>query len=874
MSAKWERSKQWDREHLTGPWLPLKWTVRVFSEIPTAVLLLTFVLVYAILASVPIGLLVRLVSYLFYGATLLLAIAVVAVAPMVLSVVTTKKSRASWGRTARFLSVFVPSIVLTLVATWLWWHFAWPRLHYDPSTKSGVMFFADFIRRYEATPLRRLPGVEMSELEFYGWWPLRLALLLFVVNLVVATIRRIEFDFKHLGVLTVHTGIVLIALGSIYYHGLKKEGDTVLFAGTPDAEGRPTVGPAQDRFYDNTRVALYLSQGRQYEQRPLTDIPRYNDYGLDLAPGEVGAKTALSAARRKLPWAGTETRTISIPVMQSMTDRIDRDLQFRIVGYASYAEPLEDWVPVGPGKPGDPVIPGQKTNPLRIVNMRSQLPGADGKVPDGPVMAYTLLPAAPAQRISANAEIGLEYTLGPDAGMPAERWAALSLAVPPETLHALVIEVPGKDGAPDFRGIYPVKPGDQLAVGATGFKVEVRDLLPQPPFPIITPGYQGATSSVAIVHVSPPNSGPGFDRYVYHRFPGINQDMLEEKNDRGMPKRRDADPAIRIWYLDCSPLIQAYIDEPSPEVPSTRALVRFRGGNIKVFDQLEAGDTLPLVPKLSIQVAERWQNATRIERPAPVPTGQQDKSRVGTHENGMLAVEITSPEKLAGFRTIVWLPFTRYMGAGIDAERHVHLPDGREINLMFGRLTHRFPDFVVQLADFQMLSYDHRGAPRDYQSVLRVSPVVGVGAKPPFDAYEHVTKLNAPLTAPWVWNEQRAWITNVMSRLASGINPNQFKLSQSGWDQQGWAQSQKLVDQGLAKRPHASFTILGVGNNPGIHVIAFGGFLMAIGTPWAFYIKPWLVQREKRAIQRQLAAGTYKRPKAPRPEQPEPVGVS
>jgi hypothetical protein len=32
---------------------------------------------------------------------------------------------------------------------------------------------------------------------------------------------------------------------------------------------------------------------------------------------------------------------------------------------------------------------------------------------------------------------------------------------------------------------------------------------------------------------------------------------------------------------------------------------------------------------------------------------------------------------------------------------------------------------------------------------------------------------------------------------------------------------------------------------------------MALGIPWAFYLKPWLVRREKKRIQEQLARGEY-----------------
>ncbi|MBY0262519.1 MAG: hypothetical protein K2Q20_09255, partial [Phycisphaerales bacterium] len=69
----------------------------------------------------------------------------------------------------------------------------------------------------------------------------------------------------------------------------------------------------------------------------------------------------------------------------------------------------------------------------------------------------------------------------------------------------------------------------------------------------------------------------------------------------------------------------------------------------------------------------------------------------------------------------------------------------------------------------------------------------------------------------------------------------------------GWRQSEAMVAAGQLKRPFARFTILGVGNNPGIYIIAAGAVMMSVGIPWAFYLKPWLVRRKKRAIQLQLA---------------------
>jgi hypothetical protein len=244
-----------------------------------------------------------------------------------------------------------------------------------------------------------------------------------------------------------------------------------------------------------------------------------------------------------------------------------------------------------------------------------------------------------------------------------------------------------------------------------------------------------------------------------------------------------------------------------------------------------------------------------VSRPNPVAERDQDKQMVGNHKKAMLAVEVTSVDpKFAEWKRVVWIPFSQYMGMGMDENRYVETPDGRRVTLAFGRLMHKFPEFEIRLVDFQMISYDHRGAPRDYQSIVRVMPTADT-----FEGYQHVTKLNEPLRAPFLWDaERRNWVSNLFGHLTSNLSPAQFKLSQAGWDQGGWQQTQQQADAGLIKSPFAKFTILGVGNNPGIHVIAFGAILMGIGIPWAFYVKPWLVQREKKRLQQLVKEGKIK----------------
>lgn len=857
MSQKWQRSRAWDDQHLRSPALrPVKFIFRAFSSITLAVTLLSFVAFYAVVASIPIGLLAVIPTWLIYSASLLVPMA------LVWTLLVLVLSRVGLSRPVRFAAGLVGVIASGVVIAWAWSVYAWPALRYEPSTGEGLRLWPEFVARYDATTLRRLPGFEMTELEFYSWWPMRVALLLFVANMIVATVRRIEFTFKNIGVLTVHTGIITIALGSVYYQKLKKEGDTLVVAGFDQTANQPAIGPPQHNFYDNTAVVLYTTQDRtgmgaaMWEQRPIPRLPRYNDYNL-AAGGERAGTSVWTRSPLPKPWDGAPDRTLDIPLGPTM-DLLDEDISLRAVGYATYAELKEDTLRIDPASVAGPL------KPMRVVALYMRVPDEHGHVLETPAFEFTLMPSLPQRRVSENQAFGLEYTLS----MPEERWDRLSQAVPPDTEHALIIEVPGAE-----RVVVPARIGGAVPVGETGYTVAVEQLEPTPPMPIITRGYEGASSSVAVVRITKPD-GTGYQRWVYSRFGELNQDLLEASGATGRPIRRDADSEIMIDYLDMSKL-QIYLDEQADG--TVRALVRQHGGDLNIIDDLPDGERLvDVVDKIDIAVTERWEHAEPFERPVPVPAIDQDREAVGSHQHAAVAVEINATVFGQPWSRVLWVPFSRYMGLGSQNERTARLPDGRVLKFAFGRRQHRFPGFGVQLLDFEMIAYDHRGAPRDYQSVLRVAPAPVAGRdNPEFEAYDHVCKLNAPLRAPFHWDPEASWLTNTTRRLAAGINPDQYKLSQSGWDQQGWNRSGQMIESGraeieaavaagdisldegqrrlseLPERPFVNFTILGVGNNPGIHVIALGGILMGVGIPWAFYVKPLLIRREKNRLARE-----------------------
>ncbi|MHC4981516.1 MAG: hypothetical protein ACYTGT_21270 [Planctomycetota bacterium] len=73
--------------------------------------------------------------------------------------------------------------------------------------------------------LRQMPFFEMTEFEWFHWWPFDVLVALICLSLVVVTVRRIPFKPVNYGVWMIHSGIIVLAVGSVIYYGTKKEGD-------------------------------------------------------------------------------------------------------------------------------------------------------------------------------------------------------------------------------------------------------------------------------------------------------------------------------------------------------------------------------------------------------------------------------------------------------------------------------------------------------------------------------------------------------------------------------------------------------------------------------------------------------------------------
>ncbi len=74
--------------------------------------------------------------------------------------------------------------------------------------------------------MRQWRGLEMTEFEWFHWWPFTTIIFLIALTLITTTIRRIPLRVVNLGVWTIHSGLIVLIVGSVIYFDTKVEGDS------------------------------------------------------------------------------------------------------------------------------------------------------------------------------------------------------------------------------------------------------------------------------------------------------------------------------------------------------------------------------------------------------------------------------------------------------------------------------------------------------------------------------------------------------------------------------------------------------------------------------------------------------------------------
>lgn len=733
---------------------------------------------------------------------------------------------------------------------------------------------------------------DISEFQWFHWWPFDLMIGLFCVNLTVATIRRIPFKVVNLGVWMIHTGLIILALGSIYYFSAKKEGDAPVprrdvvvrvpgatepvrmvaspgnrvQAGTGDDAYRLRIrdivpdwellsgDDAGKRVY---KVSVEVQQGGELFIRELIDgYPQYTEdlvFSGDPQQPVQRAKNALGTPiiDDDLDLALDYSPSEWVYLMES------RALYVRELGATTWVERPIRKLPLFNDRIAsyDHVwLPGTDRPELRPISVTVPATDPDDPAPDvefsiGEYLRYATMQT---RRIGGGErpDPWTQVILTTSGG---DRSTFELLALDPSRRSALrgALVFDAITDESELERLAQVRP-PTLDVRVPGADVETTipiDGIPDDPeegwiaiegteYALRVTGMQEplqigeVVTELAVVDVR--RGDEVFTRWVFDR-PDLIQDLPQGESLGMHSGILELDRDIEIAYRPG--MQQAIRLVAGPDLRQLRVVVPRPGGGTEVLDARPQQPVL-LPGDLRLTVAGYLPYSRAETRPVVIPEEQRDR------DTGMFAsmVRVSVPRG-DGDTVARWLPYHLYP---FDGPEHVirrfryqpeviELADGRIIEVMFSRERLRLPAPVV-LEDFRLRT--HQGgfdgmvsSIRDWQSVVRFA-----------EAPEALA--GATLARQADWNEARVVKMNDPSENRG------FWYFQSQWDPPDQPRF-----EGDPGSNGLNYTVLGVGNRNGVLIQLFGCCLAVVGMMYAFYVKPWIKRRRQERVLADIREG-------------------
>lgn len=712
--------------------------------------------------------------------------------------------------------------------------------------------------------LRQRPFFELTEFEWFHWWPFSLLLALFSLTLIVTTIRRIPFRLINAGVLTIHCGILMLIAGSVYYFATKIEGDVPVFRrkvvinvpGAHEVEmlarpGNKIVANGEKGAYsfeianvqpdwpilsgdDAGKKAYSVSisvstPDQQFIRQLLAGYPQYTE---DIIPGKgraikaVGKKLLDESIDLSLAYLpqdrffiqGTSALYVRRPGGSEWAER-------PIAGLPHYNDRLSSQADVWPSssmrhakfEPINLEVPPQENDdPLSGLDVRvtgylryafEERRWQDGGDRLNPVLGLTFRDARNRTK---------EYELAAfdphrsttEGGQLIFRWVESEQQI--EELanaesNTLIVRIPDtnieiKLPVTEFASNNPELPFRK--VEGTDYEFRIYSKVDNLQIS------QDRSVSVVMLDLRTPEKT--FRRMVADD-PRSTMDMPKDMGSAGHGKM-ELDTGIETKYVPPLPLVTIIA---GPESLGLTMLLRQEQGPPRRIE-LEIGSEVVLNGDIKLAPTYFYVNARRETRPWIVPQEQRDRDAGRSYSK--IQVALSKP----GWEQRMWLPYNRWalppekdfrIPGRIEVQtRHVILADGSAAELMFSREQEKLPSAVV-LDDFVLQT--HQGGLsgqnqniRDYVSQLRFADASGG------------------------WSEQ------VQMSLNNPANRDGWWFFQSTWDP-------PMPSQGYAGM---NYTGVGVGNRNGVYIQLFGTCVAVAGMLFAFYVKPIILRRRRKAV--------------------------
>ncbi|MFQ5462821.1 MAG: hypothetical protein ACE5E5_09365 [Phycisphaerae bacterium] len=719
--------------------------------------------------------------------------------------------------------------------------------------------------------VRQLPALEMTEFEWFHWWPFDVLVALFCINMTVVTVQRIPFRLVNYGVWTIHTGIVVLVLGSYIYFGTKVEGDTAVFRRqvviqVPGAsEAREIValpgnkvsaagdgGTWHFEVFDTNTEAEALNAANEvvkaYEVSVMVTPPegerflRYlyaglEDFTRDLIPGmgfasnAIGRRLVKEDLSMRLAYQPTTTFHVMdtwalyvrrrgdgtwvqrpISGLPRYNDRIgSRDMVFLEPGSTLPLRPIDLEVPPPPG--GDVLSEAtvRITGYLRYAQMRQQW--REGASFLNPVLQFTAL-------VTGGESQGFELVaLDPNQNTTPGGGAEFiwledksQLAdLPTNTTPQLDIEVTATGKK------FSVAIGEDAAIGRDGpfLPIEGTDFkyrIVAVPDRLTIPGSE-RTVSVAMVEVESPEGR--FTRMVADQ-PGMTKDLHSTGDEASAdPHGRTStkpDERLTMTYTPSGPRFM-FVGHPDGSVTFIHNGAKERLDTREVH----VGETIRL-EQGAFRIDDLLTNAKREVKPYIVPKSRRRRNMGEIFS--MIRLEIGSGARVESH----WVPFNqyafpddqfRYSGRFAYEPIEFSLADGRRAEVLFSRRQLPLPH-PVALDSFEL--DEHAGGYSGSVATIR----------------NYLSSLR--------FLDQGRWSEPIQISVNSPTENGGYWYFQSTWDP-----PRGKAGGGM------NYTGLGVGNRNGVYIQLAGSCIAVAGMFFAFYIKPILRRRRAQLARAKVA---------------------
>lgn len=725
-------------------------------------------------------------------------------------------------------------------------------------------------------PLRQHRLLEKTEMEWFGWWPFQLLIGLLCLNLIVVTVRRIPLRLTKAGVWMIHSGILILCAGSVYYFGTKVEGDTPVFrcravievpgadpvpmvvrpgshatASGPDGEYRFEVeGTApewpilsgEDKGKTAFAVMVHVQTlSAEFTRQLLAGYPQYTE---DILPSgrrarkETGQPLVDEALQITLDYEPQEYLYVADSAALLVRTEGERAWSQRVIdGLPHYHERIASLDRVW-------VAPGDTPPPIHPLDIELPAPAADDALADVGVrvtgyLRYALersrwvdggerLNPVVGVRIDAHGQEPLLSELvafDPEHAHAADGDVMFQWVESPDEIEALVnrppptltVEIPGTDQfltvpVTDLATLNPDLPF--RPVEGSDYEFRIRNRVDR-----LTLA-DGRPISVAIVEIRTPERT--FTRMVAND-PAMTKDMSEQAGEgHGFVA---PDPGIVMRYEPSETPWMTVVAGPDP-VPLTVLVDDGEPSPRRLTPTI--GRREALNEHATLTVSHLYENGQRETRPEIVPLHRRDRdARVSF---SMVQVALSGP----GWEQELWLPYNAYALPGPQYQipgritygtRWVTLPDGRRVELMFSR-ERRTLGARVALEDFELKTRaggftGQTTSVRDFVSRVRFETGNGDWSDPVTIA------TNNPQAHDGLWYFQATW--DPPSGESAGMN----------------------------------FTGLGVGNRNGVMIQLAGTALAVAGMIFTFYVKPIIIRRRRLAAVRTGATTSAASPTSP-----------